>query len=65
MVLDFSDMSSLKMIASLPKISMDMKNNKQFSPLKQRALELESEYVSYDGIIEKLTAKAYIEITKI
>lgn len=64
-VLDFSDMSSLKMIASLPKISMDMKNNKQFSPLKQRALELQSEYVSYDGIIEKLTAKAYIEITKI
>lgn len=63
-VLDFSNMSSLKMITSLPKISMDMKNNKQFSALKQRALELENEYVSYDGIIEKLTAKAYTEITK-
>ncbi len=63
-VLDFSDMSSLKMIEKLPKISMDMKNNKQFSALKVRALELDSEYVSYDGIIEKLTDKAYIEINK-
>jgi len=63
-VLDFSSMNSLKMIEKLPKISMDMKNNKQFSPLKQRALELNAEYVSYDGIIEKLTAKAYIEINK-
>ncbi|MEA2072444.1 MAG: hypothetical protein U9O86_02575 [Campylobacterota bacterium] len=63
-VLDFSDMSSLKMIEKLPKVSMDMKNNKQFSALKVRALELDSEYVSYDGIIEKLTDKAYIEINK-
>jgi len=63
-VLDFSNMSSLKMIEKLAKISMDMKNNKQFSSLKQRALELNAEYVSYDDIIEKLTEKAYIEITK-
>jgi hypothetical protein len=52
------------MVSSLGKISMDMKNNKQFSCLKQRALELGSEYVSYDDIIDKLTAKAYIEIKK-
>lgn len=63
-LLDFSDMSSLKMIEKLPKFSLDMKNNKQFSALKVRALELGAEYVSYDGIIEKLTAKAYIEINK-
>ena len=63
-VLDFSDFSSLSMVSSLGKISMDMKNNKQFSCLKQRALELGSEYVSYDDIIDKLTAKAYIEIKK-
>jgi len=64
-VLDFSDFSSLSMIKSLPKISMDMKNNKQFSCLKQRALELNAEYVSYDDIIDKLTAKAYNEIKKV
>ncbi|MDQ7068141.1 MAG: hypothetical protein Q9M40_09295 [Sulfurimonas sp.] len=63
-VLDFSDMASLSMVSALAKLSMDMKNNKQFSVLKNRALELNAEYVSYDGIIEKLTAKAYIEIKK-
>ncbi len=64
LVLDFSDEASLSMIEKLPKLSMDMKNDKQFSILKKRALELNAEYVSYDGIIEKLTAKAYIEIKK-
>ncbi len=63
-VLDFSDFSSLSMIEQLPKLSMDMKNNKQFSVLKNRALELNAEYVSYDGIIEKLTDSAYREIKK-
>ncbi|MDQ7043884.1 MAG: hypothetical protein Q9M34_10215 [Sulfurimonas sp.] len=63
-VLDFSDMASLSMVSALAKLSMDMKNNKQFSVLKNRALELNAEYISYDGIIEKLTAKAYIEIKK-
>ncbi|MEA1983353.1 MAG: hypothetical protein U9N39_07405 [Campylobacterota bacterium] len=63
-VLDFSNMSTLKMVEKLPKLSMDMKNNKQFSALKVRALELGTEYLSYDGIIEKLTAKAYAEINK-
>jgi len=64
-VLDFSDFSSLSMIENLGKIAIDMKNNKQFSALKQRALELNAEYVSYDDILEKLTAKAYDEIKKV
>ncbi|CAI6151932.1 MAG: hypothetical protein SPLUMA1_SPLUMAMAG1_01378 [uncultured Sulfurimonas sp.] len=64
LVLDFSNLASLSMIKKLPKLSMDMKNDKQFSILKQRALELSTEYVSYDGIIDKLTAAAYIEIKK-
>ena len=64
LVLDFSNEASLSMIERLPKLSMDMKNDKQFSVLKKRALELNAEYVSYDGIIEKLTDKAYIEIKK-
>ncbi|MDF1878724.1 hypothetical protein JHD46_03615 [Sulfurimonas sp. SAG-AH-194-C20] len=63
-VLDFSDLSSLSMIEKLAKLSMDMKNNKQFSVLKNRALELNAEYVSYDGIIEKFTESAYREIKK-
>ena len=63
-VLDFSHMTHLTMINKLPKVSMDMKNDKQFSALKVRAVELNSEYVSYDDIIDKLTNKAYSEITK-
>ncbi|RUM62856.1 MAG: hypothetical protein DSZ04_06930 [Sulfurimonas sp.] len=64
LVLDFSDFESLGMIEKLPKLSMDMKNDKQFSILKKRAFELNAEYVSYDGIIDKLTAAAYIKIKK-
>ncbi|MBT5934261.1 hypothetical protein [Sulfurimonas sp.] len=64
LVLDFSEMTHLTMIDKLPKVSMDMKNNKEFSALKQRAIDLNAEYVSYDDIIDKLTNKAYIEITK-
>jgi len=63
-VLDFSNFTSFPMVEAMPKFSMDMKNNKQFSALKVRALELNAEYVSYDDIIEKLTAKAYTEIKK-
>ena len=63
-VLDFSDMSSLSMIEKLPKFNFDMKNNKEFSVLKQRANELNAEYVSYDDIIDKLCARAYTAIIK-
>ena len=59
MVLDFSDMSSFSMIEKLPKFCMDMKNNKEFSPLKQRANELNAEYLSSDDIIDKLCDRAY------
>ena len=63
-VLDFSDMSSLSMIEKLPKFNFDMKNNKEFSVLKQRANELNAEYTSYDDIIDKLCARAYTAIIK-
>jgi len=63
-VLDFSNMSSLSMIEKLPKFNFDMKNNKEFSVLKQRADELNAEYVSYDDIIDKLCARAYTAIIK-
>ncbi|WP_242689833.1 hypothetical protein [Sulfurimonas aquatica] len=63
-VLDFSSMDILSMISKLPKVSMDMKNSKQFSALKKRADELGSEYASYDTILDKLTKKVYKEIVK-
>ena len=63
-VLDFSTMNNLSMIEKLAKHNLDMKNNKQFSALKQRANELEVNYVSYDDLLDKLTQKAYTQIIK-
>jgi len=63
-VMDFSTMNSLDMIAKLAELCLDMKNTKQISALKVRAEELGTQYVSYDDLLEKLTNKAYIEIVK-
>ncbi len=63
-VLDFSDFNSLEMIEKLPEFSLDMKNTKQFSALKQRAEKLNAKYISYDDMIEKLSAQAYRLIVK-
>ena len=63
-VLDFSQMEHLGMISSLAPLSFDMKNEKQFSPLKQRANELGREYKSYDAMLEKLVDTAYKMISK-
>jgi shikimate 5-dehydrogenase len=63
-VLDFSDFNSLEMIAKLPLHSIDMKNKKEFSCLRTRAQELDAKYVSYDDMIDQLTAQAYRLITK-
>ena len=63
-VMDFSSMESLGMITKLPAFSLDMKNTKQISVLKNRAEELGATYVSYDTLLDKLTDKAYTEILK-
>ncbi len=63
-VLNFSDFNSFEMIEKLPTFSFDMKNTKQFSCLKKRAFELDTKYISYDDMIEKLSAKAYEKIVK-
>jgi shikimate 5-dehydrogenase len=63
-LLDFSDFNSLEMIEKFPLLSLDMKNTKEFSALKKRAGELNSKYISYDDMIDKLTAQAYKLITK-
>lgn len=62
-VLDFSNMPSLGMISKLPFHSLDMKNEKEFSALRQRANELGAKYTSYDDLTDKLTQIAYT-ITK-
>jgi shikimate 5-dehydrogenase len=63
-LLDFSDLDSLGAIEKFPAFSLDMKNTKQFSALKQRSLELGAKYVSYDDLVDKLTAQAYLAIKK-
>lgn len=63
-VFDFSELLSLSMVTKLPKQSIDMKNKKQFSPLRARAEELQASYVGYDTLIERLTQRAYSEILK-
>ena len=63
-LMDFSNMRSLEMISRLPAFCLDMKNSKQISALKQRAIELEANYVSYDDLLDKLTEKVYAQITR-
>ena len=63
-VLDFSTMDSFSMIEKLASFNFDMKNNKEFSVLKQRAVELNTLYTSSDDIIEKLCDRAYSTIIK-
>ncbi len=63
-VLDFSQISSLGMISKLAKFNFDMKNNKEFSVLKQRAKELNAEYTSYDDVMDEMCARAYSAIIK-
>jgi hypothetical protein len=61
-VLDFSDFQNLSMIDKLSEFSFDMKNTKQFSPLKQRAKELDKKYISYDDMLEDLAQAVYKRI---
>ena len=63
-VLDFSGLASLDMIAKLAAHSFDMKNTKEYSALKTRANQLNTNYIGYDDMIEALTAQAYRLIVK-
>ncbi|MCX6051635.1 MAG: hypothetical protein NTZ60_03890 [Campylobacterales bacterium] len=58
-VLDFSNRQSLNTLEKLALYNFDMKNSKEFSPLKSRAKELGVQYIGYDEMIEKLADKAY------
>ena len=58
-VIDASSIESLAMVANLPSLSIDLKNAKQLSALRQRASELGSEYIGYEAQLERLTQNAY------
>ena len=58
-VVNFSDLSKLEMIKTLPKLNLDMKQNTEFSALKNRSSELENEYISFDNLLNKLSQTAY------
>lgn len=63
-VLDFSDLSNLDMVAKLASYNIDMKNTKEYSSLKTRANHLDAKYIGYDDMIEELSAQAYRLILK-
>lgn len=54
-VLDFSNLASLDMISKLSAISIDMKQKKRFSSLKQRAIELDSKYLGFEDMLGDIT----------
>lgn len=58
-VIDASSIESLAMVANLPSLCIDLKNAKQLSALRQRAVELGSEYIGYEAQLERLTQNAY------
>lgn len=61
-VLDFSDIENFSMVKKLAPFNFDMKNQKQFSTLKQRCSELDTKYISYDDMLDSLTQAVYNRI---
>jgi len=53
--IDFSDLASLDMIAKLNDISIDLKQKKKFSPLKQRSVELDKKYFGFEDILDDMS----------
>ncbi len=58
-VIDASSAESLSMIAKLPPLSVDLKSDREYSPLRQIAGELGSDYIGYALMLEYLTENAY------
>ena len=58
-VIDASTAESLSMIAKLPALSVDLKSDREYSPLRQMAGELGSDYIGYALMLEHLTQNAY------
>jgi len=58
-VIDFSDFNSLKPISKLSNLNLDMKQKKEFSPLKVRANELEDKYIGFENMINELSSAVF------
>ncbi len=58
-VIDASTAESLSLIAGLPALSVDLKSDREYSPLRQMAGELGSDYIGYALMLEHLTQNAY------
>ncbi len=54
-VIDFSDYSTLNSISKLGSLNLDMKQKKEFSPLKVRANELEASYLGFEDMLYELS----------
>jgi len=64
-VIDASTAESLAMVRQLPGLCIDLKYDKVYSPLRQRASELGCEYIGYELLLARLTQNAYTYITNL
>jgi hypothetical protein len=58
-VVDFSDFDNLGMVKAFAKINADMKQKKEFSPLKVRTNELGAVYVGFDDMLGELSSAVF------
>ncbi len=58
-VVDFSDFNALNMATKLSNINVDMKQKKEFSPLKARANELGASYLGYDDMLNEISSAVF------
>lgn len=58
-VVDFSDFDALNMATKLSSINVDMKQKKEFSPLKVRANELGASYLGFDDMLNELSSAVF------
>lgn len=58
-VVDFSDFENLEMVKAFAKINADMKQKKEFSPLKVRTNELLAAYIGFDDMLGELSSAVF------
>lgn len=63
-VMDFSHADSLSMISKLPRLSLDIKQPREASALRQRCSELDAAYSGYDALLDIMTETIYTYVIK-
>ncbi|MBU1643148.1 hypothetical protein KKE54_07275 [bacterium] len=58
-VIDASNAESLAMISKLPPLCIDLKSEKEYSALRQRAGDLGNEYIGYASMLNRFTQNSY------